>query len=435
MEKDKLKQLIIEHKERFLAETNLVKREVQKEIENFIKHREIIVITGVRRAGKSSLMKLICDDLLQESKVSISNILYLNFEDERFIEFTTGDFEQVYEIFLEIYQPRGRKYFFLDEIQNVKGWQRWVNRLYEFEDIKIFLTGSNQTLLSPEISTALTGRNRQIFIYPFSFSEFLWLKNYIVSEKDFYLREKRAEIKNLSKEYLELGGFPEVLKINDVTLLEQYFKDIIYRDVVAGYGIRNVKELKELVLFLVSNIGTIQSYKNLRDLIGVKSLNTVKNYLEVLENVFLFFRLGLFDYSLKRQIYSPSKIYSVDIALSNSMAFKFSEDIGRAYENLVFIELMRRGKEIFYYKSKKGREVDFIIKKGLKIEEVIQVCYKLTAQKTRNREIEGLLVAKEELDPRYLTLITEDEEGEERREKVKIKIIPLWKWLLRANYG
>jgi len=385
----------------------------------------------VRRGGKSSLMKLLATDITEKYGVPRNNILHLNFEDERFTEFDVNDFDQVYEIFLEVYHPRGKNYFFLDEVQNVKGWERWVNRLYEFEDIKIFVTGSNAAMLSPEISTTLTGRNRQLIIYPFSFNEFLSLRKYSLNEKSFYLREKRIELKQLFKEYLELGSFPEVLKIRDITLLEQYFKDIIYRDIIARYSTRNIKEIKEMTLFLASNIGTVQSYKNLKEIIGVKSLNTIKNYLEILENVFLFFRVELFAYSVKKQIYNPSKIYSVDSALSNSVAFKFSENIGHIYENLVFMELKRRNKEIFYWKSKKNQEVDFVIKRGLKIEEAIQVCFSLAEKKVRDREIKGLLAAENELNVNNLVIITDDEEGEKEIEGTTINIIPLWKWLLQ----
>ena len=431
MEKDKLRELIIEHKERFLSRKGLIKREIQRDIENYIKHKEIILITGVRRGGKSSLMRLICDDIIIRFDIPKANVLYLNFEDERFVDFTVRDFETLYETFIETESPEGRKYFFLDEIQNVEGWERWVNRLYEFEDIKIFITGSNATMISSEISTALTGRNRQIINWPFSFREYLILKGYSLSEKDLYLREKRAEVKKLFKEYFELVGFPEVLKIKDTTLLEQYFKDIIYRDVIAGYSIRSVKEIKELTLFLASNLGTIQSYKNIKNLIGVKSLNTVKNYLEVLSNVYLFFLIDLFDYSLKRQIYNPSKIYCIDTAMSSSISFKFSHNRGHFYENVVFLELMRKNEEIFYWKSKRGREVDFVTKKGLKIDTAIQVTLSLADKKVRDREIQSLVEAKEDLNPKHLIILTEDEEGNEIIGNAKIKILPLWKWLIR----
>jgi len=432
MDKNKLKELLIEYKQRFLtARTDLIRRKIQDNIEPFIKFKEVVIITGPRRGGKSSLMKLICDDLIKKDRVPPSNILYLNFEDERFIEFNAaGDFAQIYELFLQINKPTGRLYFFLDEIQNVIGWERWVNRLYENENIKIFLTGSNASLLSSEISTALTGRNRTITNFPFSFGEFLNFKNYRLQENDFYQTKKRAVIKSFFQEYLKLGGYPEIVKINDPTLLEQYFKDIIYRDILPRYSIKKIKEIRELCLFLTSNLGSIHSYSRLQNLIGVKSLNTVKTYLEILEEVFLFFRINLFDYSIKRQIYNPSKIYIIDAALGNSISFKFSENIGHIYENLVFLELKRRNKETYYWKSKKGKEVDFLIKKGLNIEEAIQVSYNLNDKKTLDREIESLLIAKDEFKIEHLSIITEDEEMKKEIEGVKIKIIPLWKWLL-----
>lgn len=431
MDKNKLKELLIEYKQRFLTtRTDLIRRKIQDNIEPFIKFKEVVIITGPRRGGKSSLMKLICDDLIKKDKVPPSNILYLNFEDERFIDFNTSDFAHTYELFLQINKPMGRLYFFLDEIQNVTGWERWVNRLYENENIKIFITGSNASLLSSEISTALTGRNRTITNFPFSFGEFLTFKNFRLQENDFYQTRKRAVIKGFFQEYLRLGGYPEIIKINDPTLLEQYFKDIIYRDILPRYSIKKIKEIRELCLFLASNLASIHSYNKLQRLIGVKSINTVKTYLEILEEVFLFFRINLFDYSIKRQIYNPSKIYIIDTALGNSISFKFSENIGHIYENLVFLELKRRNKEIYYWKSKKGKEVDFLIKKGLNIEEAIQVSYNLNYKKTLDREIESLLIAKDEFKIKHLSIITEDEEAEKEIGDVKIKIIPLWKWLL-----
>jgi len=430
MDKNKLKELLIEYKKSFLAHrTDLIRREVQDSMEKFIKFKEVVMITGTRRGGKSSLMKLICDDLIKKYQVSPSNLLYLNFEDERFIEFNTGDFSQIYELYLQINKPTGRQYFFLDEIQNVSGWERWVNRLYENENIKIFITGSNASLLRSEISTALTGRNRVIINFPFSFREFLVFKNYRLEENDFYQTEKRAIIKSFFQEYLKLGGYPEIVKINDPTLLEQYFKDTIYRDILPRYSIKKIKEIRELCLFLASNLGSTHSYNKLLSLIGVKSINTVKSYLEILEEVFLFFQINLFDYSIKRQIYNPSKIYIIDTALGNSISFKFSENLGHIYENLVFLELKRSNKEIYYWKSKKGKEVDFLIKRGLEIDEAIQVSYNLNYKKTLDREMESLLMAKDEFRIKNLTIITEDEDIEKEIGNTKIKIIPLWKWL------
>jgi predicted AAA+ superfamily ATPase len=382
-------------------------------------------------------MKLLCDDLLSRHGVLENNILYLNFEDERFVPFTVQDFEPLYEAFIELENPHGRTYLFLDEIQNIAGWEKWLNRLYEFEDVKIFISGSNASLLNSEISTALTGRNRQIVTWPFSFREFLTMKEVSINAKSFYKRQKKIEIKRLFGEYLKLGGFPEVLKIEDVTLLEQYYRDIIYRDVITRYGIKNFKEIKELTLFLAANPGTVQSYKNMQKIIGVRSQNTVKNYLEALSDVYLFFSVDLFDYSLKRQIYNPSKIYCIDTALSDSISFRFSRNIGHIYENIVFLELLRRKKELYYWKSKKGNEIDFVVKEGFQITEAIQVCFSLEDATTKQREIKSLIEVNDELKAEHLTVITDDEDStisiESPSGRRKINVIPLWKWLLMKN--
>lgn len=283
---------------------------------------------------------------------------------------------------------------------------------------------------STEISTALTGRNRQITLYPFSFREFLAARNCPYQEKDLYLKEKKAEIRNLLKEYVRLGGFPEVVKNKDASLLEQYFKDILYRDIVARYSIRHIKEMKEVCLYLASNVGTICSYKNLKEVINSKNISTIKNYLEILENVFLFFKLNLFDYSIKKQIYNPGKFYSIDTGFSNSIGFHFSENIGRIYENLVFLELKRRDKEVYYWKSNNGKEVDFLTKKGTRITGAFQVCFDLENKATKDREMSGLVAVGKELNVNQATVLTDNIEGEEKLGSLKVNILPLWKWLL-----
>jgi hypothetical protein len=212
MENLLLKSLITTHKERFLAKENLINREILSNLDVYLDSREVVFISGIRRSGKSSLMTLIARELIGKHGIKKENILFVNFEDERFINFTSDDFENLYQVYLEIENPTGKKYFFFDEIQNIVGWERWINRLYEFEDVKIFITGSNATMVSSSISSSLTGRNRQIQNYTFSFKEYLWLLNMEISERDFYLPEKIVEIKRAFTNYLKLGGFPEVLK-------------------------------------------------------------------------------------------------------------------------------------------------------------------------------------------------------------------------------
>jgi hypothetical protein len=248
--------------------------------------------------------------------------------------------------------------------------------------------------------------------------------------RDLHRTETKAEIRRLLTDYVEIGGFPEVARTGDTTLLEQYWRDILYRDVIARYGIKNIKEIKELSLFLAAHPGSVQSYRNLGNLIGVRSVNTVKNYLNALTDVYLFQFIDLFDYSLKRQIYNPSKVYCADAALGGAVSFRFSRNIGHIYENMVFLELMRRGSEVFYWKSTRGREVDFVVKTGLRITEAIQVCSSLADPKARQRELRALREAAEVLKADRLTIITDDEEGSEKSDFGDIAIVPLWKWLL-----
>jgi uncharacterized protein len=433
MEKRKLTELIIEHKEKALSGGNYIMRDSLYDARAILNQKEIHIISGVRRCGKSTLMRLLMGKLIEEGTKN-QNILYLNFEDDRFAEFTTTDFQPLYEAFLEVESPSGRKYFFLDEIQNLPGWHRWVNRLYEFEDIKLFITGSNSSILGGEAATALTGRNRIMELYPFSFREFLTANDSRVTDRDFLIAEKRAGIARLFNNYLVSGGFPEVVKSQDTSLLQEYFRDIIFRDVVTRYSVRNIREIRELALFLASNLSCISSYKKLRDVISVNSMTTVKNYIGYFEDVYLFFAAGLFDYSLKRQMYNPSKIYCIDHALSSSIAFKFSEDLGRTIENIVFVELKRRGLDVYYWKDRKGRECDFLMKKGRSITEAVQVSSNISAKETRDREITGAVAAAEEFGLKEVKILTTEDTGNETVKGIKIHYIPIWQWLSAPNH-
>ena len=433
MEKQKLKEIITLHKERFLSRSDLFPRDLQEKVRPYLEQREILVATGVRRSGKSSLLRLICGDLLKIYGVKHPNILYLNFEDERFAGFTGADFDSLYEAYLEMEAPKGKVWLFLDEIQNIPLWEKWLNRLYEFEEVKIFVTGSNASSLRSEIATALTGRNRPVVVWPLSFAEFVRTRGIFPAPAEFYRRNTRIELKRLLQEYLQTGGFPEVIKTGDPTILEHYYQDILYRDVISRSGIRSTREIKELALFLASNCACIHSYKSLQGVIAVKSQNTVKSYLQSLADVYLFLLVDLFDYSLKRQIYNPSKVYGIDTALMQSVSFSTSRNIGRIYENIVFLELKRRNKEVYYWKSTEGKEVDFLVREGLVITEAIQVSLDLKGAATREREIKGLLAAATTFPTARLTIISEDEERKINDLSVSINVTPLWKWLLDEN--
>ncbi|MBC8489458.1 MAG: ATP-binding protein [Bacteroidetes bacterium] len=424
-----LKSLIVTHKDRFLTDKKLIDREVLQKFDKEIDSREVIFISGIRRSGKSSLMSLIAERLIDKKHIKKENILFINFEDERFINFTVEDFDGLFQTYIELENPKGKKYLFFDEIQNISSWERWVNRLYEFEDVKIFLTGSNASLVSSSISTSLTGRNRQIMNYTFSFREFLVAEGLEISSRDLLLAEKVAGIKRAFGDYMKYGGFPEVVKNKDVMIADQYFKDIIHRDVISYYNIRNVKELRELCLYLITNSGCLVSYESLRKTIDAKNATTIKNYINILNNVYLIYSLPIYDYSVKKQIYNPDKYYVSDLGFYHAIGFKFSENTGKMLENLVFEQLLREDSEIYYWKSSNGREVDFLLRRQAEITKAIQVTYALTPE-NRDREINGLLSAKKEIGEMSCLILTYDQEEIINLKDGAIEVLPVWKWLL-----
>jgi len=429
MDTTTLKSLLVTHKNRFINRKGLIKREVLSNIEKKVTSREIVFISGIRRSGKSSLMSLICNYLLKDIKIDAKSILFVNFEDERFVKFLVDDFERLYQSYLELENPIGRKYLFFDEIQNIDNWERWINRLYEFEDVKIFITGSNATLISSSVSTSLTGRNRQIEMFPFSFREYLLYKEQEYSNYDLLLPENIIEIKRAFTEYIEYGGFPEVIKNKDITLADQYFKDIIHRDVISKYNLRNVKEIRELSLFLITNTGSLSSYDSLRKTISAKNSTTIKNYLNILEDVYLIHSLPKFDFSVKKQIYNPNKYYVSDLGFYNAVGFKFSENIGKILENIVFEQLLRKNKELYYWKTPKGAEVDFVTKEFSKLTNAYQVTFELT-EENKDREIKSLNAISKEIDSINCYILTYEQEKIIETKDFRIKVIPIWKWLI-----
>lgn len=425
-----LKSIIATHKERFLQKKDLIKREVLSGVDNYITSREVIFISGIRRSGKSSLLALISNYLFQQKIIDEKNLLFVNFEDERFLNFNVEDFEKLYQAYLELENPKGKKYLFFDEIQNIDNWERWINRLYELENVKIFITGSNASLIGASVSTSLTGRNRQINMHTFSFKEFLLLQGKLFNSRDLLLPEKIVEVKRGFTNYLQLGGFPEVIKNKDISLAEQYFKDIIYRDIISNYSIRNIKELRELTLYLVTNSGSLASYETLRKVVNAKNTTTIKNYLNILQDVYLIHSLSKFDYSIKKQIYNPKKYYVTDLGFYNAVSFKFSENIGIILENIVFEQLLRYNKNLFYWKTDDGKEIDFIIQEQNKLTEAYQVTYNLS-NKNYDREIRSLISISEETPNINCYILTYEQEEIIETENVKIIVLPIWKWLLQ----
>ncbi len=383
-----------------------------------------VVISGVRRSGKSTLLNQVISDLYKK------DVYYLNFEDERLVDFNLEDFNHLYEVFLELYGEK--KVFFFDEVQNVPRWEVFVRRM-QGKGCKFYITGSNASLLSKELGTKLTGRNVNVELFPFSFMEFLSFKGFQISKNSLSLTSERAALKKHFAKYIEHGGMPEYLKYQDITLLKGVYDDILYRDIVARYGIKQVKPLRELGLYLLSNIGGTFSYNNLKKILGLGSMNTIKSYADFMENSYLIFLIGKFSYSLKPQFVSLKKIYCIDNGLVEAVAFQFSKNKGKFLENLVFLELRRKFQEIYYYKTTNNLEVDFLIKLGKNDLKLIQVADNLDNEKTRHRELNALIKAMDELKLKTALILTEDTEEEIALEGKVVMVKPVYKWLLGAG--
>ena len=418
MEKNKLKEVLRDQQDLFDKLNGLIEREVS--LNDYMKGNEIIVITGIRRCGKSSLLKIISKKLKEK-------FVYMNFDDIRLTDFKVENFEDIEDIVSERYGIKTNVIFLLDEIQNVPFWERWVNNLYT-KRIKVFVTGSNSSLLSSEISTFLTGRNKVIKLYPFSFKEFLLVKKIKI---DYQTTDERRAISQAFNYYFENGGFPLVIINDDLSLSKQYFEDILNKDIIKRYNLKKIKELNNLILYLFSNVSKTYSYSTLKQVSSIKSLSMINNYIGYLKNVFVASTINKFDYSIKKQKVSSSKFYVLDNSFLKTVAFNFSENAGKRLENLVFIELVRDGNEVYYHA--KNNECDFIIKEGLKITKAIQVCLVLDNAVTKKREIDGLIEALKEYRLKEGLILTLDKEEEFILKDKKIIIKPVWKWLLEKN--
>lgn len=415
MNKDRIKEILFDQKEVFEAKKNLIFRDIN--LDNYISSKQVIVITGVRRCGKSSLLFLI----KQKMELAESDYCYFNFDDERFVA-ETDILDKLLSIHREIYGKN--PVLFFDEIQNVTNWEKFINRVYE-QDIKVFITGSNAKLLSSEIATSLTGRNLNIELLPFSFKEILNFKAI-----DYNLNKLSSATKSLIvgsfEQFMIQGGFPLMVKENNPEILNQYFQDILYRDIVARYRLSQVDELRQMAIYFFANASKLFSYSTLQKITGIKSLSTIKNYLGFYNHSYLFFYLQKFDFSLKKQLMNSRKAYSIDQGLNNRIGFNFLENKGRILENIVFIELKRRKVEFFYYSGK--NECDFVIMQGTQIKQAIQVTY-LISHENIEREVNGLLEVKDKYNITDLMMLVYDDELQLTIAD-EIQIMPVWKWLL-----
>ena len=394
-------------------------------------------IVGIRRAGKTYLMFYIVNHLLKTRRLDKKATIYINFENRRLYPLKKEYFNQIIEfVYAERLLDKFKKiYLFLDEIQNIEGWQHWIRSIYDdFKGrIKIFISGSNEKLLEKEYSMLLTGRHLTVNTFPLSFKEFLGFNDLSLNKEKVLLEKEKSIAKKELGNFIKFGGFPEVvLNPQKEEILQQYFSDIVARDVVFKERVRkDLSLIEELGVYLINNISNLTSFRRLSNFFNSKgtkiSLPTLQHYYQLFENAFLFFSVRMFSYKIKDQLQHPLKIYCIDTGLINALSFKISHNLGKLYENVVAVELKRRKKVLYYWKDYRQREVDFVVKKGLKVLQLIQASYGSEDIETEKREVEALFRASKELKCKNLLVITQDLEKEEEG----IKFIPLWKWLLK----
>ena len=319
----------------------------------------------------------------------------------------------------------------------MKEWEKWVRMMHELQKAKIIVSGSNAHLLSRELGTLLTGRHLDLTVFPLSFSEYLMFNNLKI-KNDFNLIGKKPEIDGLLHKYMEGGSFPEVaLSAKKTEVLLNYFDDLLTKDLFRRFRVRKTPEMKALIKYYFSNAAKLMTFSSAGKFIQVQP-HTVERFSGYFEDVYLMFSMKRFSFKVKEQEKSPRKMYAIDTGLCNALGFRFSENSGRLAENIVYLALKQKQIlnpqiELFYWKDVHHREVDFIIKEGKEIKKLIQVCWKMDDEKTKNRELRSLQKAMKELKCENALIITEDAEGEEKLNGFKVKTLPLWKWLLTED--
>lgn len=380
-------------------------------------NKQIKLITGPRRSGKSTQALL----MLQGK-----NFAYLNFDDNALLSRWN---EEVVMAMLDDVYP-AYDYLLLDEVQNLDNWDLWVSKLYR-NGVNMVITGSNAKLLSSEMATVLTGRYIQVEMLPFSLAEvFEWNGMNLGAVSD----EDAVRALRMMDDYLRNGGYPETVEARSITqgYLSTLFDSIVWKDVAKRHRVRNVNDLNNLAMYLVSNFCNPLSYNSVAMDLGFASVATTKKFMGYLNEPYLFFYLSRYNNKLKLMKNAPQKVYLVDNGFVSAKAFSLSDNLGRLLENQVFVELLRRGynteRSLFYYRSRNDKEVDFVTRDGNRIESLIQVCYDLSSPKTEKREVDSLIECAGELKCDHLMIITWDEERVIEKNGYRIEVVPVMKW-------
>ena len=420
MKREELYYVLFEQQKDFEISKEVVGRELKDKVISLLHLKLPIIITGVRRSGKSTLMYIIKNNL----KLKEKEFLYINFNDERLVNFSLEDFQKIID-FVNEENYKKNCFLFIDEIQEVEKWEKWIDRIKD--KYPIIITGSNSKLLSKEISTTLTGRSMSTNLYPFSFKEFLNAKKIRTINWNVDLTIQ-SRIRKEFTEYLYSGGIPKAIIENDRRLIRENYENILYRDIVKRFNTNIEKSIKEISIYLLSNISNELSIRSLSRIVEIKNLSTLKSILDTFEKSFIFFFVHKFDFSIKKQVQNPRKVYCVDNGFVSEVGFRFTEDKGKFLENIVFLQLKRLYNNDIYYFSEKG-ECDFITRKGTKINSAIQVCYDLNND-NKEREINGLMevLTKFKLDEGMI--LTFDKEEEIKIDNKIINVKPVWKWIM-----
>ncbi len=374
----------------------------------------IKLITGPRRVGKSTQALLMLRD---------KNFAYLNFDSQQLLD--AWDANLVMRMLDDVYP--GYEYLLLDEVQNLESWDMWVSELYRMGK-NLVITGSNAKMLSSEMATVLTGKYLQVEMLPFSLEEFFdWNKLELHNLKP----ELDAEYKVLTDDYMRNGGYPEVVASRQLvrSYLDTLFDSIVWKDVAKRHHVRNITDLNNLALYLVSNFCNPLSANELSEELGLSSVNTTKKFMDYLHEPYLFYYLSRYNNKLKLMKKAPRKVYVVDNGFVAAKAFAVSENLGRLLENQVFIDLIRQGydteKTMFYYRSRNDKEVDFVLRKGTHVERLVQVCYDLSSPKTEKREVDSIVECAGELKCSNLTIVTKDDKRIIEKDGYTINVVPI----------
>ncbi len=417
---EQIRALLVEQFNAFWKLDIGIRRSKLNEVEKTATLPHAVIVSGLRRCGKSTLLAQYAHQIGEDA------FYYLNFEDERFLGFQADDASDLFQTLVEIFGER--KIFIIDEIQNVPNWEHFVRRFMDL-GYKFFVSGSNASLLGSEFGTRLTGRYVVVELFPFSFKEYLRFK-----EKSHDLKAmdtvECARLQKNFRSYINSGGIPDALKYPEFPLSQVLYKDILYRDIAARYKLSALTELKELAFFLVSNPASCVSFNKLQARLGLGSINTVKSFIEYMENSWLLFSIKRYAYSVKSQQIAPKKIYCIDTGLVNSVGFHFSPDSGKLIENIVFLSLRQFTNDIYYYETQDGCEVDFYLPQQ---KQLIQVAQRLDRSATRDREVRAIEKSISEIPVKNALILSDKSERDIVIKKIPIHIQSVTEWLLHEK--